>query len=106
MLRLGKTLRDDVQPLADLRIFNGQWDKDAQHVVVRPAGEQDQSLITCTRDNFGGQFGVWFLMVAIFEQFDSNHRPQPAYVANLAVGFCNGQQAFTQGLPQIVGFLQ
>ncbi len=45
-------------------------------------------------------------MVAIFEQFDSNHRAQPAYVANLAVGFRNSQQAFTQGLPQIVGFLQ
>lgn len=93
-------------PSADLRIFNSQRDKNAQHVVVRSAGEQDQSFLTCTRHHFRSQFGVWFRVVAVFEQFDSNHRAQPAYVANLAVGFRDSQQAFTQGLPQIVGFLQ
>ena len=41
LLRLSKTLADDLQTLTDLSVFNGERYKDAQHVVIRAAGEKN-----------------------------------------------------------------
>ena len=45
-------------------------------------------------------------MIAVFKQLNGDHRPQPAYVADLRVFFGYRQQSVFQLLPQIVGFLQ
>ena len=106
LLRLSKTLADDLQTLTDLSVFNGERYKDAQHVVIRAAGEKNQAFIAGTRHDLGGEFGVRFAVIAIFKQLDGNHRSQPAYVADLSMFFGYRQQSVFQFLPQIVGFLQ
>ena len=56
VFHLIKTLGDNVQPLADLRLFNSERNEDAQHVVVRPTGEQDQTFIAGALDDLCRQF--------------------------------------------------
>lgn len=50
LFRLAKAVGDDLEPLLDLRLFDGQRHQDAQHVVVRPAGEQDQAFVAGAGD--------------------------------------------------------
>ena len=49
LLRLSKTLANDFQTLTDLSVFNGERYKDAQHVVIRAAGEKNQTFIAGAR---------------------------------------------------------
>ncbi len=61
LFRLSKTLADDLQTLTDLSIFNSERDKDAQHVVIRAAGEKNQAFIAGARHDVGGESGVGLL---------------------------------------------
>ena len=57
--RLVKTFGDNRQPLLDLRRFHGERHQNAQHVIVRPAGEQDQTLY---QDNSNPGVKCWKAM--------------------------------------------
>ena len=106
LFRLAKAVGDDLEPLLDLRLFDGQRHQDAQHVVVRPAGEQDQAFVAGAGDDIRRQSGVRLAAVALFKQLNGDHRPQAANVTDLRMIFCNRQQALAQGVAKLVGFFQ
>lgn len=106
LFRLAKAVGDDLEPLLDLRLFDGQRHQDAQHVVVRPAGEQDQAFVAGAGDDIRRQPGVRPAAVALFKQLNGDHRPQTAHVADLRMIFSDRQQALAQGVAELVGFFQ
>lgn len=65
MFSFVKTVGDNLQSLRDLRIFDSQRHQNTQHVVVRPAGEQDQAFIPRAGDDIRRQFGVGFAVIAL-----------------------------------------
>lgn len=71
---LSKTLADDLQTLTDLSVFNGERYKDAQHVVIRAAGEKNQALIAGACHDLGGEFCVRFAVIAVLihEKYEKN----------------------------------
>ncbi len=104
LLRLSKTLADDLQPLTNLSVFNSGAIRMCSTLYIRAAGE-NQALIAGASHDLGGEFCVRFAVVAIFKQLDGDHRSQPAYVADsLRVFFGYRQQSVFQLLPTLLAF--
>lgn len=85
-----KILVDDFQILMDLSVFNGEWYKDVQYVVIWVVGEKNQVFIVGVSYDFGGEFGVWFVVIVVFKQFNGDYCFQFVYVVDFWVffGYC------------------
>src|SRR2546428_13411438 len=72
-----------VQPLVQLLVGDHEWKEMAEHVVVDAAGNRYDAVLHGAIDERAEDILIRLLGVAILDELDADHRPDPANVSDL-----------------------
>src|SRR5262245_3174886 len=82
---VAKRFLEDLEAPVEVVVADHERDEDADHVPVEPAREQDQPALPRSLGRPLRELGGRLLALAVGDQLEREHRPQPADLADVLV---------------------